>query len=280
MIAKALTAGLALALMASTGLADQNWTARGFDMPESAIVDAARNRVILSTIIGNPSAADGRGSLVLLTPDGEVTDDEWVTGLNAPKGLSIVGNTLLVADLTQLHEIDLITGDIRRSLDAPGAVFLNDVTSNGEVAYVSDLMTDSLWRYADGELTRWLVDPQLSHPNGVFLDGDRLIVGSWGAGLQDDFTTDVAGSLLSISLETQEITVVAPEIGNIDGITRIGDAVIVSDWVTGGLFEIGGNGEVRQIDQLARGVADIASHGSTLYLPMMLDGTLVSRDYP
>lgn len=144
---------------------------------------------------------------------------------------------------------------------------------------MSDLLADSLWLYADGELTLWLSDPQLAHPNGVFLDGDRLLVGSWGVGLRDDFTTEILGSLLSVSLETSEISVVVPEIGNIDSITRIGDALIVSDWVTGGLFEIGSDGDVRQIGKFAPGLADITSHGGTLYLPMMFDGTLVSRDY-
>lgn len=280
MIKNAVMAGLVMALTSSAGLADENWVTYGFDMPESVVFDTHRDRVILSTIIGDPGAADGQGNLVLLTPEGEVINDKWITGLNAPKGLSIVGDILLVADLTQLHEVDLITGEIRRSLDAPGAVFLNDVTSNGDVAYVSDLLTDSLWRYADGELTLWLRDPQLAHPNGVLLDGDRLLVGSWGSGLRDDFTTEVLGSLLSVSLETRDISVVAPEIGNIDGITRIDDALIVSDWVTGGLFEIGGDGDVLQIGQFAPGLADIASRGGTLYLPMMLDGTLVSQDHP
>ena len=249
-------------------------------MPESAVFDRARNRIILSTIIGNPGVADGQGSLVLLSPEGEVIDANWAVGLDAPKGMAILGDVLLVADLTRLHEVDLATGEIRRSIAMPEAVFLNDVTSDGEVAFVSDLMTDSLWRYADGAFTLWLSDPQLAHPNGVFLDEGRLLVGSWGAGLRDDFTTETPGSLLSVSLDTREISVVAPGIGNIDGITRIDDAILVSDWVTGGLFEIGRDGVATHKAQFAPGLADISSDGSTLYLPMMLDGTLISRDYP
>lgn len=280
MIKKTILAGLVLVLNGSAVLADQNWTADGFDMPESAIFDTDRNRIILSTIIGNPGAADGQGSLVLLTPDGEVIDANWAVGLDAPKGMAILGDVLLVADLTRLHEVDLTTGEIRRSLAMPEAVFLNDVTSDGEVAYVSDMMTNSLWRYNDGEFAPWFSDPQLSHPNGVFLDEGRLLVGSWGSGLRDDFTTETPGSLLSISLETREISVVATGIGNIDGITRIDDAIIVSDWVTGELVEIGSNGEVHQTAQFAPGLADISSEGSTLFLPMMLDGTLISQDYP
>lgn len=280
MIRHTILAGLAVVLTASATLADDSWTTGGFDMPESAIFDAAHDRIILSTIIGNPGAADGQGSLIILTPEGDVIDARWTVGLDAPKGMAILGNSLLVADLTRLHEIDLATGDILHSLVAPEAVFLNDVASDGTVAYVSDLLTDSLWRYADGKLSLWLSDPQLAHPNGVYLDEDRLLVGSWGTGLRDDFTTEGPGSLLAISLATKEIGVVAPEIGNLDGITRIDDTIIVSDWVTGGLFEIDQDGTARKTGQFAPGLADISSHEGTLYLPMMLDGTLISQSYP
>lgn len=272
--------GLVITMSGNAALADGTWTARGFDMPESAIVDPTRDRIILSTIIGNPSQADGQGNLVLLSPDGEVLNEAWTTGLNAPKGMAIVGDTLLVADLTQMHEIDLATGNIRRSITAPDAVFLNDVTSDGEVSYISDLMTDSIWQYADGELSLWLRDPRLSHPNGVLVDGDRLLIGSWGAGLRDDFTTDVPGSLLSVALDSKEISIIAPELGNIDGIALIGDSILVSDWVTGSLIEISADGETHLLAQYGPGLADISAEGRTLYLPMMLDGTLISKVYP
>lgn len=280
MTMKTLLTGLALVGAGTAVMAEENWTTDGFDMPEAAIFDTARDRIILSTIIGDPGGADGQGSLVILTPEGTVIDPAWTTGLDAPKGMGIVGDILLVADLTRLHEIELTTGEIRRSLTLPEAIFLNDVTSDGNVAYVSDLLTDSLWRYADGKATLWLNDPLLAHPNGVFLDQDRLLVGSWGAGLRNDFTTEVPSSLLSVSLATKEISVVVPEIGNIDGITLIGDAIIVSDWVTGKLFEVSDAGEARERGQFQPGLADISSNGGTLYLPMMLDGTLVSWSYP
>ena len=120
----------------------------------------------------------------------------------------------------------------------------------------------------------------LSHPNGIFLDNDRLIVGSWGAGLNADFTTEVPGSLLSVALDTQEISVIASEVGNIDGITRIDDAIIVSDWVSGALFSVDSSDNVHELAQLEQGLADISSHNSTLYLPMMFQGSLTSQKYP
>lgn len=64
-------------------------------------------------------------------------DANRVTGLDAPKGMAILGTTLLGADLTRLHEIDLASGTLLRSHDVEGAVFLNDVTPDGEQAFIS-----------------------------------------------------------------------------------------------------------------------------------------------
>ena len=97
-----------------------SWTAGPFDMPESAIFDATHDRIIVSVIQGHPGEADGNGHLALLSPDGEISDPSWITGLDAPKGMAIVGETLLVADLTRLHEIDLATGNSSAQLGCRG----------------------------------------------------------------------------------------------------------------------------------------------------------------
>ncbi|WP_424933258.1 hypothetical protein [Amaricoccus macauensis] len=272
---------LAVAAFATpAAAADELWVADGFDMPESAVVDPARGRIILSVIGGDPTAADGNGGLVLLSSDGAVLDANWTTGLDAPKGLAIVDDVLLVADLTRLHEVDLTSGEVLRSIEVEDAVFLNDITSDGKGAFVSDMMAHSLWRYEDGEMTLWLQDARLSHPNGVYWDRDRLLVGSWGEGIAADFTTEVPGSLLAIDPETQAIRVVVPELGNLDGITRAGDALLVNDWITGALFEIGADGTASVVDTFAPGLADISSDGNVLHLPMMLEGRLVAKAYP
>jgi hypothetical protein len=257
-----------------------NWTTGPFDMPESAIYDSAQNRIVLSVIGGNPNKADGDGTLALLSTEGDLLDPEWITGLDAPKGMAIVGTTLLVADLTRLHEIDLKSGTVVRSLEVEGAVFLNDVTSDGEQAFVSDFMTNRIWHYQAEQMVPWLTNDMLSHPNGLLLDGDSLLVGSWGNGLKDDFSTSQPGSLLSIDLADQSISVMSADIGNIDGVARIGTHLLVNDWITGHLFEIGTDGEAKLVAQYSPGLADISAFGSTLLLPSMLDGSVAAETYP
>lgn len=257
-----------------------NWTVGPFDMPESALFDPVHDRIVVSVIEGHPGKADGAGHLALLSPEGEMLNPEWVKGLDAPKGMAIVGDRLLVADLTRLHEIDLGSGALLRSLYVEGAVFLNDVTSDGEQAYISDFMGNSIWRYEAGNMMVWLKNDRLAHPNGLLLDGEQLVVGSWGQGMRDDFSTKVPGSLLSVDLESQEIKTIAAELGNLDGVVRIGEVLLVNDWINGQLFEIGADGESAVVAEYPAGLADIAAHDNVLFLPAMLEGTVSARVYP
>lgn len=268
--------GLAPPVMAES----LDWTAGPFDMPESAIFDPAQDRIIVSVIVGHPGAADGDGYLALVSPEGEVLQQNWITGLSAPKGMGILGDVLLVADLTQLHEIDIPSGTLIRSMDVPGAVFLNDITTDGEQAYVSDFMGNRIWRYHDGDMTVWLDDDALAHPNGLLLDGSRLLVASWGQGMRDDFTTEAPGALLAVDLQTQAVRAIAPELGNLDGIARIGDRLLVNDWITGQVFEIDPDGSYSVTAQYPAGLADIAAYGDMLLLPSMLEGHVSAQTYP
>ncbi|SMP23684.1 hypothetical protein [Shimia sagamensis] len=267
--------------IATSVLADPSgWTSGAFDMPESAIYDEARDRIVVSVIAGHPGEADGNGALALLSPEGDVIDPNWITGLNAPKGMAILENTLLVADLTQLHEVNLTTGTLQHSWEVDGAVFLNDIASDTKKAYISDFMANQIWRYEAGEITSWLVSDTLSHPNGLYLDGDELLVGSWGQGMQSDFSTEHPGSLLAVNLDDQEISVIAEQVGNLDGIARIGDKLFVNDWITGDLFEVQADGSVASVAKFAPGLADIAAFGNALLLPSMLEGTISMQSFP
>ncbi|GFE52451.1 ATP/GTP-binding protein [Roseobacter cerasinus] len=257
-----------------------SWAAGPFDMPESAIFDAAHDRVIVSVIQGHPGEADGNGHLALLSLDGDISEPSWVTGLDAPKGMAIVGETLLVADLTRLHEIDLQTGRVLRSLEVDGAVFLNDITSDGKQAYISDFIGNRIWHYRAGDMTVWLEDEALAYPNGLYLDDERIVVGSWGQGMRDDFSTEVPGALLAVDLETQAINTIVPSLGNLDGVARIGDTLLVSDWITGQLFSVGADGTHTVVAEFPAGLADIATYENTLILPSMLEGTVSARTYP
>lgn len=264
---------LMILIGAQTATGQDTWVLEGLEMPESVLVDSEREQLLVSNIVGHPGETDANGYLSRVSLDGTLIEREWVTGLDAPKGMALIDNELLVADLGRLHIIDVDTGLIIDSLSPDGAVFLNDVTSDANAAWISDLLTNTIWRYSDGTLERWLHNDQLALPNGLLVDGSRLLVGSWGVGLNDDFSTEKPGALLSVDLASKAISIVVPSVGNIDGIVSAGGVLFVSDWLSGALLEVNeATKTVVETKRFPKGLADIGADSEALYLPLMLDG--------
>ena len=81
-------------LAASLALAApvQVWEVTGLEAPESALYDKASATIYVSNVAGNAPDKDGNGFISKVAPDGKVTTLKWATGLDAPKGLAIVGD--------------------------------------------------------------------------------------------------------------------------------------------------------------------------------------------
>ncbi|TIX09390.1 MAG: ATP/GTP-binding protein, partial [Mesorhizobium sp.] len=192
---------LAFAAMTPIAEAGEIWRASGFEQPESALFDAANKRIIVSNIAGNPGEADGNGYLSVLSLDGKLVTRHWTDGMDAPKGMALSGGKLYVADITKVRVVDLASGKLVASIDVPNAVFLNDMTADsaGKV-YVSDMLADTIYRIDGDRPELFVKDALLASPNGIFADGGRLIVASWGKGIRPDFSTAEPGGLLSVDL--------------------------------------------------------------------------------
>lgn len=164
-----------------------------FKTPEATYYHAGQNIIFVANINGvNVGKRDGDGFISRLKPDGAIEALKWVTGLNDPKGMGVLKNSLFVADLTELVEIDVKTGKILNKFEAPGVVMLNDVSvsAKGEV-FTSDSRGHKIYRYFEGKIEIWLDDPELKNPNGVFTEKEDLIVASAGTGriLRIDYKT-------------------------------------------------------------------------------------------
>lgn len=255
------------------------WQQTGFEQPESALVDTATGRIYISNIAGQPMERNAQGYISQLNADGSVREKHWARGLNAPKGMAIVDNHLLVADIDRLRVFDLATGIQARELEAD-ARMLNDIAvdSTGN-AYISDMLGTRLFRYRDGKLELWLDSENLQHPNGILVDGEDLIVATWGYPVAEDFTTETAGSLVRISLADKSMQLIpgGEALGNLDGVVKIGGAFWVSDWISGALYRIA-EGRAENIAQYPMGLADISIGGGLLFLPLMMDGEVRALD--
>jgi outer membrane protein assembly factor BamB len=92
--------------------------------------------------------------------------------------MAIFNGKLYVADIDQLVEIDIEKGKISKRYDAPGAVFLNDVTAcvNGMI-FVSDTRTAKIHVLHQGELKMWMEGEPFKSPNGLLAEKGKLYVG-------------------------------------------------------------------------------------------------------
>lgn len=276
---------IAVTVLLGAGLAQAGtdpaplWEATGFNGPESAFYDAKRKLIFVSNVDGQPNEKDGKGSISILSADGKVVNPAWQSGLNAPKGLAMVGERLYVADIDTLRVFDVMNGRQMASYVVPEAKFLNDVTADsaGNV-YVSDMLDDAIYRLAGDEFSLWLKDAALQAPNGLLAEEGRLVVGAWGV-MTEGFATEVPGHLKSVDLESKAIVSMGSgeSLGNLDGVESDGrGGYFVSDWFSGGLFRIKASGEAEKLLTLEQGSADIGviPAKNLVLVPMMNSGTV------
>jgi len=144
-------------------------------VPESVLVDDKENCLWVSNIDGASNGKDGKGSISKLSKIGTPINLDWITGLNAPKGMAKYKQELYVADLTELVVIDIKKGVIKNKIKVEGAVFLNDVTVNKNGAvFVSDSRTGKVHRYENNMVT--IEVENLQGPNGLLSIDDQLLI--------------------------------------------------------------------------------------------------------
>ncbi len=192
-------------------------------IPESVLYNPSEDIIYVSNINGKSTEKNGKGFISKVSLSGKILVLKWGTGLNAPKGSGIYQDSLYVTDIDELVEIDLKTGRILSKYPAVGAGFLNDVTidKDGNV-YVSDMSSKNsvIYKLVQKKMVVWLRGPEVSKPNGLYAEKDKLILGNSGD-----------GSLKAISLVTKEISIIAKIGSGIDGVQSDGKGnYFISDW--------------------------------------------------
>jgi sugar lactone lactonase YvrE len=272
----------ALEAAAQDGTATEIWALDGLSTPESVVFDEEKGELYVSNIAGEATGKDGNGFLSRVSTDGEMLEAEWVTGLDAPKGLALDGSTLYVTDIDRLVAVDVASGEISNSWQAEGAQLLNDaaVDDNGRV-FVSDIARSAIYVLDGDSFSVWVEDEALKHPNGLKVDDGKLIVAAWGEELQPDFSTTVPGHLLAVDLESKEISSVGSgePIGNLDGLEPDGAGNwIATDWIAGAVLRIKPGGSAERLLDLSQGSADLEylEGDGVVVIPMMMDDRLVA----
>lgn len=205
-----------------------------FSVPESVCHDPLNNVLYVANINGKPTEKDGNGFISKLSLEGETEVLEWVSGLHAPKGMGVFDNKLFVTDIDRVAEIDILSGKITRFYEFPESKFLNDIAIglNGAV-YISDMMSTRVYRIYDGQAETWLDDETLTGPNGLFFEGNELLIG--------------CKKIVRVDTGNKAITLWVENTGGIDGLEGTGDGrYLFSDW-QGSVYLVG---EDKNIEKL------------------------------
>ena len=237
-------------------------------VPESVILDAKNQRLYVSNIDGkNAWEKDGKGSVALLTLSGRVFNPVWVTGLHAPKGMSMFQDFLIVADVDSVVIIDVTRGQVIKKIFVEGAKALNDLVCDkrGNM-YVTDSKENKVFYIDAVKLTPELYLEGLSGVNGVTLFEKTLYIVD-------------AGTLYRIGKDKEKIKIADGMEGRTDGVEVIDEnTFIVSCW-EGAIWWVKSNGEKKLLwDAKKEGynTADIGidKKTQTLYVPTFWRNTV------
>jgi len=117
-----------------------------FTGSESALYDPKDDVIYVSN--GNTKAAekDNDGFISVINTDGTVRELRWVEGdLHAPKGMALVNGKLYVTDIDAIKVIDVKNAAIEKTIKVDGAVFLNDLATDGKQLYFSDTRVGKIY---------------------------------------------------------------------------------------------------------------------------------------
>jgi hypothetical protein len=216
----------------------------GFATPEAVLHDPLTDIYYVSNINGSPTEEDDSGFISAVSPTGEVLMLKWADGatdsvtLHAPKGMTVVGDYLYVADINTIRRFDRQTGGPRGETRIPGATFLNDLfaTTDGSIYFTDTGLragagglepsgTDGVYRLRpDGGLDTLAIGEALGGPNGVVLVGDTVWVVSFGS-----------GELYRVA-DGQKIGAVKLPQGQLDGLVVVNHEMYVSSWEGSSIF--------------------------------------------
>jgi streptogramin lyase len=187
---------LCLAMLPYAALAQI--TVTNLETPYSFVSSNSGKAYFISSVNGDPEAADNNGFITKLDASGKILNFKFIQGgtdgiiLNAPKGMALVDETLYVADLDTLRAFDTVSGKpvASTTIAAPpgqAPVRLTDVAYDGAGRlYCSDQHANRIFRVElpSRKVTLLVADAALAGPTGLAVHpkSGELIAVSWDKG--------------------------------------------------------------------------------------------------
>jgi hypothetical protein len=253
-------------------------TVTGFTHPESVGCDA-KNKSLYVSEFGSklaPLEKDGAGFISKWTLEGKLVEKNFLPGekgekLNKPKGIWVQGNRLWTTDIDAVWVFDLKTKKGRR-LAIPGIKFANDPAVRGKTLYVTDNAGDQLFSISPADFLNMKGEPKIAtvfsgakaNPNGIWPGKHGLLVVGFTA-------PDQPRAIYQLGKDGQPRAVSDP-IGRLDGVVELKDgSLLVTDWLTGSLFQWNKKAGMQKLAEGFKGPADFCviarGKGLTAYVP-------------
>jgi hypothetical protein len=220
------------------------------EVPESVCLDTAKKRLFVTNTGGRePWAKDGNGSISLLSPDGTILERKWAKDLDGPKGMAIVDELLVVADIDVLVLLRSTDATVVRRIAVPGAKMLNDVAKGpGRSVFVSDSANGIIHRVDLGTDAVTVAIRDLEQVNGV-LHSEGIL---WFLD---------KGALCKPGPDGRKVVVARGLKGGSDGIERVNsNSFLVSGW-QGFVDLVGTDGSVKRLLETRSGGKNAADIG-------------------
>lgn len=243
----------------------KNWKLKGFEMPESVVADSNSDWIYVSNIVNRTTP----GYISRVSKNGKLDKLKWLEGLNQPCGLAIFDGKLYVGDQDKVHIIDIEKAQIIESLSVEGAQTLNDVAidENGKV-FVSDVMNGNIYTIENNKLIIWIENSNISHPNGLYVDGRYLIVANMAEEINQDASPKIPGSVYKIDIPSKSIELIKSsyQLGGLDGVAKVGEKYIITNNSGGELYAISDKERIL-LASLGKGIADLCADGQKVFIP-------------
>jgi len=203
---------------------------------ESVLYDKGTGKIYVSNIEGEPDGKDGKGSIAIIDKEGKVVTQEWVKGLDAPKGMGIANGKFYVTDIDHLVEVDLESGKILKKHKVEGAQFLNDLDTHDGKVYFTDMRAGKVHLF-DGSTVSTLSEGNESI-NGIAVGQDGKVYGLDGSGLK------------MLNEDGTSSNINATVTGG-DGLVILGDGNYIASRWAGEIYFVGAEGETLLLDTKA-----------------------------
>lgn len=149
---------------------------------ESTFYDKESGNIYVSNIEGDATEKDGVGSISIISKEGNIIDRNWITGLNAPKGMGLMDGKLYVTDIDEVVEIDIKGAKISNRYPLKGAQFLNDLDARDGKVYFSDMKAGTIHLLENGKISTFAEGQ--TNINGVRISDQGTLYGLDSEGLK------------------------------------------------------------------------------------------------